>query len=90
MTCKPFSINVPEAWFIKATEEIKNVGGSFQGNAASGEFSVSVPVLGVVAGKYVVDASVLQITITQKPFLPTCASIEAFVRQRFGGGRVEN
>jgi len=67
------------------TEEIEKAGGSIQGDDGSGEFSVPVPVLGVVTGKYVVVVSELKITITQKPFLPTCGSIEAFVRNRFGG-----
>jgi hypothetical protein len=84
MTCKPFSLNVPEGWFTKAAEEIKAAGGSIQGDAGSGEFSVPVPVLGVVAGKYMVAASELQITITQRPFLLPCASIQSFVHKQFG------
>ena len=85
MACKPFSLNVSEGWFTKATEEIKTAGGSLQGDAGSGVFSVPVPVLGVVAGKYVVVANELTITLTQKPFLPTCASIQSYVHKRFGG-----
>ena len=84
MTCKPFLLNVPEGWLTKATAEIKTAGGSLQGDAGSGEFSVPVP-KGVVVGKYVVVASELQITITQRPFWLLCALIESFVRKRFGG-----
>ena len=83
MACNPFSINAPEGWFTKATEEIKSAGGSIQGDARSGEFSVPVPVLGVVAGKYVVVANELQMTITQKPFVLRCGSIQSYVHKHF-------
>jgi hypothetical protein len=84
MPCDPLSLNVPEGWLIRATEEIKSAGGSIQGDAGSGEFSIPVPVLGVVAGKYVMGASELQITITRKPFLLRLSAIQSFVCKRFG------
>ncbi len=83
MTCNPLTLNVSEGWFIKATDEIKRAGGSVQGDAGSGEFSVPVP-KGIVVGNYMVVASKLQITITQRPFWLLCALIESFVRQRLG------
>lgn len=84
MSCNPFSVNVPEGWFTKVAEEIKAAGGSIRGDAGSGEFSVPVP-KGVVIGKYVLAATELEITITQRPFWLMCVLIESFVRKRFGG-----
>jgi hypothetical protein len=81
MASNTFSINVTDRWLAKATEEIKSAGGSIRGDARSGEFTVAIPVLGVVAGKYVVVATELQITITQKPFLVRHDSIQSYVRQ---------
>jgi hypothetical protein len=82
MSCNPFSLSVPDGWFTTATEEIKTAGGSLQGDAGAGEFSVPVPLLGIVAGQYSGAATDLLITITQKPFVLPCVSIEAFVRNR--------
>jgi hypothetical protein len=82
MHCDPFSLTVPAGWFTKATSEIKSAGGSIRGDATSGEFSVPVPVLGAVAGKYAVNDSMLQITITQRPFVLPCASIPSYVRKQ--------
>jgi hypothetical protein len=83
MASNTFSLNVADGWLAKATEEINSAGGSIKGDARSGEFTVAIPVLGVVAGKYVVVATELQIKITQKPFLVRHDSIQSYVRKHF-------
>jgi len=84
--CKPFTVIVSTGWFTKATAAIEKAGGSIQGDAEAGQFSVPVPALGVVAGKYVeVGPNEREVTITQKPFLRSCAVIETFARNQLGG-----
>jgi hypothetical protein len=59
----------------KARKAIIGAGGTFQGNAAAGNFDVSTP-LGAIRGNYVIQEPVIHVTITSKPFLVSCGLIE--------------
>ena len=58
-------------------------GGTFAGDAAAGQFAGPTPV-GTVEGLYVVQGSVIRVTITSKPLVAPCSAIEAKVRKYFG------
>jgi hypothetical protein len=66
----------------RARAAILNAGGSFSGNAASGNFDVSTP-LGAIRGNYVIQHPVIHVTITSKPFLVSCSIIEKQLRGYF-------
>lgn len=59
-----------------------SAGGSFQGDAAAGNFGVSTP-LGDIRGSYVIQDSVIHVTIATKPFLVSCGMIEKQLRGYF-------
>jgi hypothetical protein len=58
--------------------------GTFSGDTAKGQFSVSVPVMGKIAGTYTIPAKSLDITITDKPMLLPCGKIETWLKAQFG------
>lgn len=80
-----FSIHLnisPEEVAEKARTAIMNAGGSFTGNAASGNFDVSTP-LGAIRGSYLIQQPLIHVTITSKPFLVGCGVIEKQLRGYF-------
>ncbi|MFL5330129.1 MAG: hypothetical protein ACJ8C4_14605 [Gemmataceae bacterium] len=85
--CDPFQITVTgdlQSAFDRAKSQITAAGGTFTGNANGGSFSGQVPVMGSIAGQYTVSGNVVTVTITDKPFLVPCATIEKKVREYFG------
>lgn len=69
-------LNIPAGQVAqKARTAIMNAGGSFNGDAASGNFDVSTP-LGAIRGSYVIQEPTMYVTISSKPFLVSCSLIE--------------
>ena len=86
-SCKPFTVTVAgdvAAAIDKARQQITANGGTFAGDATAGTVSLKVPVLGTVRGEYAASGQTLTVTITDRPFLAPCGTIEGRIRQFFG------
>ncbi len=79
----PFSGDV-ENVLNKATSAVQSQGGQFNGDASSGQFSVSV-FGNNIAGSYTVVDQQMNIVINSKPFLIPCSTIESFMKNQIGG-----
>jgi hypothetical protein len=77
----PFTSS-PESLTLKAQKAIMGAGGTFQGDVTAGNFGVSTP-LGDIRGQYVIQESVIMVTILTKPFLVSCGMIEKQLRGYF-------
>jgi hypothetical protein len=77
----PFSISASEV-AGKAKRAILSAGGNFQGDSAAGGFEVSTP-LGGIRGSYIIQNSMINVTISSKPFLVSCSLIEKQLRGYF-------
>ena len=78
-----FSISfsgTPQEVFAKAKSAVEKQGGSFNGNEASGSFSLSV--FGNISGSYTVSGNQLDITIEDKPMMIPCAAIENVLKSQ--------
>ena len=73
----------PEKVLIKARFAVESQGGNFTGDAAAGNFDVSV-FGNSVAGSYAVNGKDLDIVITSKPFMIPCSAIEGFLKNQIG------
>lgn len=82
-----FSLNIPGSAadiVTKIQSQIQRQGGSFNGNEASGSFSVKV--LGsAIAGAYTIAGSQMDVVINDKPFFVGCGQIESFLQSQLGG-----
>lgn len=58
--------------------------GTFSGDTSKGQFSVSIPVFGKIAGTYTIPAKTLEITITDKPMLLPVSKIETWLKSQLG------
>ena len=67
----------------KVRAQIQRQGGTFNGDASSGSFSVKV-IGSTIAGSYTITGSQINITITDKPFFLSCGQIESFLRSQLG------
>ena len=76
----PFS-GEAEAILAKAKTAIESQQGVFTGDANAGEFSVSV-FANSIKGSYLVSGQYLSITITDKPFIVPCSTIEGLLKSR--------
>ena len=74
----PFS-GEAETILAKAKAAIESQKGVFTGNIYSGNFEVSV-FANLVKGNYNISGQTLQLTITDKPFLIPCSTIERILR----------
>jgi hypothetical protein len=63
-----------EEVFAKAKAAVERQGGSFTGDASSGQFSINV--FGAIGGTYTIVGQQLQIAITDKPMMIPCSAIE--------------
>jgi len=75
----PFSQS-PEELITKARKGITATGGAFTGDVTSGDIVVPTPI-GTIKGTYTIrnstiNNSVIEITITDKPFFVSCSRIE--------------
>jgi len=76
----PFSGDA-EIVLAKAKAAIESQQGVFTGDANSGSFSVSV-FGNSIKGSYLVNGQSLNITITDKPFIVPCSTIESLLRSK--------
>jgi hypothetical protein len=76
----PFS-GEAEAILNKAKAAIESQQGIFTGDTNSGNFEVTV-FANTIRGIYVVSGQELNITITHKPFLIPCSTIESFLKSK--------
>ncbi|HEV7331623.1 MAG TPA: hypothetical protein VGN63_11335 [Flavisolibacter sp.] len=74
----PFTGN-PEDVLAKARSTVQSQGGNFNGDANSGDFTVSV-FGNKIVGNYKVSGNTLNIIITDKPFMVPCNAIEGFLK----------
>ncbi|MBA2745402.1 MAG: hypothetical protein H0U44_04175 [Flavisolibacter sp.] len=72
----------PEAIFNKAKSAVEKQGGSFNGDAHAGSFSISV--FGTISGSYTVSEQSLDINIEDKPMMIPCAAIENALKSQIG------
>jgi hypothetical protein len=80
-----FSISfsgTPEEVYNKAKAAVEKQGGSFNGDANSGNFSISV--FGTISGSYVVSGNQLNISIEDKPMMIPCSAIENVLKSQIG------
>jgi hypothetical protein len=69
----PFSGDA-DALIRKARQAITGAGGSFEGDSASGRFTLSI--IGKMDGNYRVDGDALHVVISKKPLMIACSRIE--------------
>jgi hypothetical protein len=84
-SCDPFDITVKgnmAATLDQVRTAILQAGGKFTGDASAGSLSAPTP-LGKIEGKYTVRGNVVTLTITNKPMLVSCDTIEGKVREYF-------
>lgn len=76
----PFSGNA-DAIVEKAKAAIQGQQGFFTGDTSSGNFEVTV-FANTIKGQYVISGQNLDLTITNKPFLIPCSTIESFLKSK--------
>ena len=82
-TCEfsiPFS-GQAETILAKAKAAIESQDGAFNGNINSGNFEVTL-LANTIRGNYSVSGQYLNLTITHKPFLVPCSTIENYLRSK--------
>jgi len=65
----------------KVQSSIEGQGGTFEGDADSGKFSLTV-MSNTIAGSYKVIGSDLEMNIDEKPFFIPCSTIESFLKSK--------
>ncbi|MEP6952335.1 MAG: hypothetical protein ABI863_23790 [Ginsengibacter sp.] len=76
----PFS-GEAEVVVRKAKAAIESQQGIFKGDTNSGNFEVTV-FANTIRGQYVIAGQDLNLTITDKPFLIPCSTIESFLKSK--------
>lgn len=64
-----------ESLIKRAKQELSKAGGTFNGDAAQGNFEVKTPV-GSIEGNYNIAGQQIFISITDKPFFISCERIQ--------------
>jgi hypothetical protein len=77
----PFSGSADEV-YNKAKAAVEKQGGSFNGDAGSGSFSINV--FGTISGSYSVSGNQLNIIIEDKPMMIPCGAIENVLKSQIG------
>ncbi len=83
MACEfsiPFSGSADDI-MAKAKKTVQSQGGNFNGDTNSGNFDVSV-FGNKIVGSYSVTGQTMNISITDKPFLIPCSTIEGFLKNQ--------
>lgn len=75
----PFSGSAQNV-YSKAKNAVETQGGSFNGDAASGNFSINV--FGTISGSYTVSGNQLNIVIEDKPMMIPCSAIENVLKSQ--------
>lgn len=65
----------------KAKSAVESQSGNFAGDIHSGSFEVTV-FANTIRGNYNIEGQNLNLTITHKPFLIPCSTIESFLRSK--------
>jgi len=65
----------------KAKAAIESQNGNFSGDTTSGDFDVTV-FANTIKGSYTITGKNLHLTITDKPFLIPCSTIESFLKSK--------
>lgn len=78
----PFSGDVNNV-LNKAKSAVQSQNGNFNGDTNSGQFNVSVFGSSIV-GNYTIVGNEMDITITDKPFMVPCSTIESFLKNQLG------
>ncbi|MDB5201141.1 MAG: hypothetical protein JWQ27_550 [Ferruginibacter sp.] len=76
----PFTGSVAES-LQKAKSAVEGQSGTFNGDENSGEFALSV-FGNNIAGSYTVTGHMLNIIISDKPFMVPCSMIESFLQKQ--------
>lgn len=71
----------PEIILSKARSAVESQSGTFEGDKNSGNFEVSV-FSNLIKGNYEVSDGLLKLSITHRPFLVPCSTIEVFLKSR--------
>ena len=82
-TCKfyiPFSGDAATI-LAKAKAAVESQQGVFTGDSSEGNFEVTV-FANTIKGNYLVSGQQLNLTITHKPFLIPCSTIESFLKSK--------
>jgi len=77
----PFSGSADDI-YSRAKSAVEKQGGTFEGNASGGRFSINV--FGAITGSYSVSGQSLDIVIEDKPFLISCSMIEQALKKQIG------
>jgi hypothetical protein len=84
-SCEPFDVPVP-ADLKGAIERLQTMaqsqGGEFAGDETAGRFVAPSP-LGPIEGRYTIQGAAIRVTVTNKPMLVPCATIEERIRKYF-------
>ncbi len=67
----------------KARSAVQGQNGNFSGDDNSGQFNVSV-FGSTIAGHYSIVGNQMEITISDKPFMIPCSTIESFLKNQLG------
>ena len=84
-SCEPFDVPIPTdlaATLARVRAIICREGGQFTGDETAGRFCGNSPI-GAIEGRYTVQGAAIRITITNKPMLAPCGTIEARIRNYF-------
>lgn len=65
----------------KAKASVQGQGGNFNGDDNGGQFNVSV-FGSTIAGNYSIVGNEMEVTITDKPFMIPCSTIEGFLKNQ--------
>jgi hypothetical protein len=87
-TCEPFTVTITgdvQAVLDRVKADVEGRGGTFSGDAGGGSVSGSVPLLGPFSADYAVSGQDVTITVTHRPLLVSCATIEAQARSYLDG-----
>ena len=71
----------PDVIVAKAKSAVESQQGTFTGDTNSGNFEVTV-FANTIKGLYVISEQNLNLTITHKPFLIPCSTIESFLKSK--------
>mgnify|MGYP000718165684 CR=1 FL=1 len=76
----PFE-GTPDKLLVKARFAVESQGGNFNGDNNAGNFNLSV-FGNTIAGSYTVEGQTINITITEKPFIIPCSTIEDMLKKQ--------
>lgn len=72
----------PDIVIDTAKKKIADAGGKMEGDTVKGSFSVSIPILGKIAGAYTVQGKMLAVDVTDKPMMLSCDKIQGWLSKQ--------